>query len=340
MSVGLRAALSRLVTRTSWLGPLWSWGMSIASIALGLLTLFVFGRDLPDAGWIVGYLLLLWLLFAVVTEARAPLEERGQRLVVGVADYTIQTLCHNALLFVLPAYYASSTLTSVNGIFLGAVGAGALLTAVDPWYRVVIQARPWTTHLLLGFSMFTALNVAFPLVRVPPIAALSGSAVVAGLALTPGFRRRGSTWRRAWLKAAALAGAALMVVWYGRALVPPAPLFLKRAVAAREVVDFRPIDEVDGSLSSATLQGWGGLVAYTAVHAPAGLRQGVEHVWWKDDALMDRIRLSPVEGGRTEGFRTYSRKTDLAPPLQGRYTVDVMTASGQLIGRLRFAVTP
>ena len=44
--------------------------------------------------------------------------------------------------------------------------------------------------------------------------------------------------------------------------------------------------------------------------------------------------------GRKDGFRTYSRKTDLKAPYEGRYHVDVMTASGQLIGRLRFTVTP
>jgi hypothetical protein len=47
-----------------------------------------------------------------------------------------------------------------------------------------------------------------------------------------------------------------------------------------------------------------------------------------------------VLGGRKDGFRTYSRKTDLKTPYEGRYHVDVLTASGQLIGRLRFTVTP
>jgi hypothetical protein len=41
-----------------------------------------------------------------------------------------------------------------------------------------------------------------------------------------------------------------------------------------------------------------------------------------------------------QGFRTFSRYTDLKARVAGRYRVDVVTASGQLIGRLRFAVTP
>jgi hypothetical protein len=47
---------------------------------------------------------------------------------------------------------------------------------------------------------------------------------------------------------------------------------------------------------------------------------------------------TPVQGGRAGGFRTFSRKTDFPPNVYGRWTVDVVTASGQLIGRLRFRV--
>jgi hypothetical protein len=123
-------------------GPLaWvrRWGVSIASLALGLLTLLVFRRGLPHVGWIVGYLLLLWLLVAVLAEARAPLETRGHHRMVGAAEYTIQTLYHNLFLFVLPAYFASATLVSPNGPFAGAVALGALVTAVDPWYRALVR---------------------------------------------------------------------------------------------------------------------------------------------------------------------------------------------------------
>jgi hypothetical protein len=52
------------------------------------------------------------------------------------------------------------------------------------------------------------------------------------------------------------------------------------------------------------------------------------------------ILPTPIRGGRRPGFRTYSRYTDLKPPVAGRYRIDVVTASGQLIGRLRFLVTP
>ena len=42
-----------------------------------------------------------------------------------------------------------------------------------------------------------------------------------------------------------------------------------------------PVDPIDSPIPAATVADWGGLAAYTAVYAPAGLQQGIEHVWWK-----------------------------------------------------------
>jgi hypothetical protein len=331
------AAWVGLAARHPLIGWIGRWGVSLASLALGLITLLVFRRGLPHVAWIVGYLLLLWCLFAVLTEMRARLERRGRRLVVHAGEYAIQTLAHNLFLFVLPAYYASATLDSPNVVFLGAVAAAAVVTAVDPAYRRLVQAHAWRRHLLLGLAMFAALNVALPLVGVEPIVALEGSAVLSALALGPGLRRGGIG---APARAALLAVTVAVLIWYGRALVPPAPLFLAQAVAARTVADLTPVDVIPGSIPAPTVAEWGELAAYTAVYAPGGLRQPILHVWRRNGVALTRIPLSPVRGGRAGGFRTYSITRSLARPLEGRYTVDVVTASGQLIGRLRFTVTP
>jgi hypothetical protein len=323
-----------------WLG---GWPISIVSLALGLAVLFVFRRGLPHVAWIVGYLLLLWLLFVLITELRAPLLERGRGLVLTAADYTIQTLYHNLLLFVLPGYYVAATLDSPNVVFPVLVAAGALVTAIDPLYRRLVHPRPALNHALLGFSIFAALNVALPLVGIQPILALLGSAVLAALALAPAFRREGAFgWLRAHALALAAAALAVVLVWSGRALVPPAPLFLARAVVARGVAELEPVEPVKGGVvSEATVIEWGGLAAYTAVYAPVGVRQPIAHIWWRDGERLARVILpTPVRGGRRQGFRTYSLHTDVKPPLAGHYRVDVVTASDQLIGRLRFTVTP
>src|SRR5262249_22889608 len=61
---------TRVKAAFAWLAE---WGVSCASLTGGLLTLFVFRRGLPNVAYLVGYLLLLWLLFAVLVELRQPL---------------------------------------------------------------------------------------------------------------------------------------------------------------------------------------------------------------------------------------------------------------------------
>ena len=131
-----------LFRRSAWLRWVGKWGVSCASLVLGLLTLFVFRRGLPAVSWIVGYLLLLWGIFVVFTQARAPLEARGHRRVLSAADYTVQTLYHNLFLFVLPplAVLAGVTMSSfldsrfpltLRGLSLGMVLVSAVITVAD-----------------------------------------------------------------------------------------------------------------------------------------------------------------------------------------------------------------
>ena len=327
------------VGRNPWFSWARKWGISLASLVSGLVVLFVFRRGLPDIAWLVGYLLLLWLVFAVFTELRAPLEARGRRLVLDAADYTLQTLYRNGLLFVLPSYYASATLISRNVWFLLLVAGGALVTAVDPWYRAVVHPRRWLGRGLLAFSMFATLNVALPLVGFRPFWALEGSGVLCALALTPALRRSGWSWTGAAVRAAVFAGVVVVLLVPLRAWIPPAPLHLARATLAWSVSGLEPVGPLQSPISAANLRDLGGLVAYTAIYAPAGLREPVFHVWKKDGWPVATVPLSPVQGGRAEGFRTYSRKTDFGPSPEGRWEVDVVTEYGQLVGRLRFVVT-
>ena len=133
---------------------------------------------------------------------------------------------------------------------------------------------------------------------------------------------------------------ALALLWWVRVAIPPAPLHLAHATVARIVERLEPVDPVRGEISAEVLREWGGLAAYTAVYAPAGLKQPIVHVWKMKGRSVTTIPLSPIRGGRSGGFRTYSRKSDFAGNVVGSWEVDAMTSSGQLIGRLRFTITP
>jgi hypothetical protein len=129
------------------------------------------------------------------------------------------------------------------------------------------------------------------------------------------------------------------LVYALRAVIPPVPLFVARAAVAWDVGSLDALEPVAEPIRVDELRERG-LVAYTAIVAPAELRQAVQHVWRRDGQVIDVVQLSPVRGGRREGYRTYSRKTAFPEHLAGRWVVDVVTRTGQLIGRLRFRVAP
>jgi hypothetical protein len=314
------------------------WGLSLASLASGIITLSLFRRGLEYFPWVVGYLLLLWLAGVVFAEARETLEARGRRLMRVAYDYTLQSLYWHLLLFLLPIYYASTTLDSRNVLFLGTLGAATLVTAVDPLYRATVLRSRWGYSLVFGYALFVTLLVALPLIGVRSGGALILAAAASMVALVPTARR---SFRLSW-QAASLAGilaavCAALLVWLARAAIPPVPLHLLRGTFAQEVQALAPVLPIS-RLTAREARAWDSLACFTALAAPAGLQEPVLHVWRKDGASLARVPLTPVLGGRPGGFRTYSRLTSLGADPAGSWRVDVLTAHGQLIGRVRLTI--
>lgn len=136
-------------------------------------------------------------------------------------------------------------------------------------------------------------------------------------------------------------------------LIPPIPLALKDAGIYRSVVKI-----AEGAYAvRGERQTWFNIFsrnpiihavsgepvyALSLVFAPASLETNIVHVWqYYDDADKRWIFFNPIllriEGGRENGFRTYSVKEDIFP---GLWRVDVRTPRGQIIGRLSFDVVP
>jgi hypothetical protein len=326
--------------RYRWLRWTARWGVSLASLLAGIATLIVFQRGPDYFPWIVGYLLLLWVGGVVFAHLRQALELHQRRIARVALDYTLQGLHQDLLLFLLPVYYASTTLSSRNVLFLLLITAAALLTSIDPWYQASVLRYPWMAQALFAFGLFASLNVGLPLIRVRSGLALASSTFLTVLALTPAIRRRFALpWRQAALRCALGGLLGALAIWSIRDWIPPAGLYLSAATFARSVEQMTPVEPISEA-SAATLQAWGGLVCFTAVSAPVGLTEPIYHFWRKDGVPFARIALSPIRGGRPGGYRTYSRRSDLGSDPVGKWTVDVRTAQGQLIGRLRLRVTP
>lgn len=82
------------------------------------------------------------------------------------------------------------------------------------------------------------------------------------------------------------------------------------------------------------------LYAYTAIFSPANLDTNIVHEWQYFDMSREewvtstRIPLR-LSGGRAEGFRTYSTKSNLSP---GKWRVNVSNPRGQVLGRINFQI--
>ncbi|TSC70439.1 MAG: hypothetical protein CEO12_373 [Parcubacteria group bacterium Gr01-1014_46] len=134
-------------------------------------------------------------------------------------------------------------------------------------------------------------------------------------------------------------------------LIPPIPLSLKDAGAYHKIVrnsDGNYIAEYEdnGFLSyfefykNFKLVYGEPLYAYSAIFSPSKLNTTVIHEWQHYDEVTKKWVTEntvdlPVIGGRGGGFRTYSVRNNLAP---GKWIVNVLTDTGQLIGRLRFNI--
>lgn len=79
---------------------------------------------------------------------------------------------------------------------------------------------------------------------------------------------------------------------------------------------------------------------YSAVFAPTDLNTQIFHRWQYFDEIKKKWIIQndipfPITGGRDEGYRGYSFKDGIFP---GEWRVDVVTARGQIVGRINVTV--
>lgn len=142
----------------------------------------------------------------------------------------------------------------------------------------------------------------------------------------------------------------LMNMAYVLNIIPPIPLAIREAGIYYDLQRVNGDYRLDGPEEDwpeswlpgqqVTVPDSGVLYAYTAIFAPVNLTTNIVHEWQYYDAVAGRwttaARLSfVITGGRAEGYRGYSRKSQLT---SGRWRVNVKTERGQVLGRIPFEV--
>jgi hypothetical protein len=317
----------------------WRHLVALIGFAAGLASFVLIERQERVARALVILLPLTWLLPLLEPWLRR-LAGRHHRLRASpvLLGYAAQAVHQESLFFTLPFFFATTAWLSPQALFTAVMGALAVASILDPlYYGHVVPRRAllWAFHAVAAFvTVLTAAPMLWQLTTTQSLSlaltCLGAVSVPAWHALLPARPLRGI--------AALLLGAGLAWAgWQARAAIPPATLWVAemRITASVDTAGRVPGPALD-ALDAASLHSRG-LYAWSSIRVPRGLRERVEHHWIHEGRRVDTIALD-VSGGREAGYRAWSHKQTFPADPRGRWEVRAVTASGQLLGHVRFDV--
>ncbi|EKF73914.1 hypothetical protein A11A3_11172 [Alcanivorax hongdengensis A-11-3] len=313
---------------------------AVVSFVLGLSSYFLVQRQPWLAAALTAVLVVTWGLLLTENLWRRRFHGTAMdNISQGALKLLLQAVHQEAFFFSLPFVLLQWAAGAEYFFFTTLVVAGALISILDPLYFRLARHR----GLYFGFhawALFVALLVLLPLIfHWTTDRALMGAGWLTALFALPSFWGLGGP-RRA-IRWALLIGVSVIIALVPRwlsPLVPPLTLSLQDEAVALSLDRQQRTPLVSGQAFTAE-EVSEGLYAYTAIKAPLGLGQKVYHYWYHEGELVDRIALE-LHGGRESGYRTWSHKRHIPAAALGHWRVEVRTGAQQIIGVLRFRVTP
>ncbi|SDO59553.1 DUF5924 family protein [Pseudomonas jinjuensis] len=317
--------------------------VAVAGFASGVFSFMMVDRHRAGFARVMAIVMLVswaWLMLENLLTKRIK-KRFGWELPPPLLRYATQLIHQESLFFCLPFFFVTTTWNSGQALFTGALALAGLIAIVDPVYYKWLAPRRWTFLGYHALTLFAVLLTALPIIlhlNTPESYRLAlGIAVLLSfpsLAVSVSIQK---WWR--WLALLGLTVAVGTVGWFGRAWVPPSTLWMtEMAVTAQfDNVQRTPGDSLE-TVPAAQISSQG-LYAYTAISAPRGLDERIYHVWRLNGREVDRIALD-IRGGREAGYRAWTHKQNFPPNPAGKWQVQVLTEAGQVIGTLRFEVTP
>ena len=310
------------------------------SLGLGVLARGLSHQGVDFAPKAVAIVALAWLLpLAASRWLHAPPEgahEPRLHHFFRTASPTVTILLYkNVLFFLVPVWFGSANLGSINILVPLLLAAMALFTCFARAYRELVLDEPrvrvlWTAIVLFAALVPATAVVAFTSPRTSIVISALLASAVAWVALAP----KANLLSRQGLKSVAeisLPAAALLGL--AAPLFPPVPMVCHDHGVGTAVVK-RALEGRSKRFPHGTAK----VVAWFEVTLPKRDRQQVAFQWYHEGVAVGGPLRATVEGGRKEGFRTYTLHTT---PALGAWRVDLLTdRSSQLIGRSSFEVEP
>jgi hypothetical protein len=333
-------SFSPLVTRLFLRIEPW---LPLLAFASGVASFVLVDRQDGLARWIVLAVLLGWIWLLLEHGLRRLFTRlTGRSIPPVVGRLAVQWVHQESFFFVLPFFYFTTTWFSGQALFTGLLALAGLLSVIDPFYFGTLTRHRWLLMLYHGLAVFALTLTAMPIMLEMTTgesyyAAMIALATVSVLTL-PDFIKTRPEWHTShWVALLVALPLLITIAWWGRYWVPPAGLWLERSAITMQIYS---ADKLPGKgldvISHEDLH-QKGLYAYAAIRAPLGLRETIYHVWLRDGEVIDRIPL-PIEGGREEGYRSWTHKLAFPEDARGKWKVQMLTEKGQMIGVLRFTV--
>ncbi len=301
------------------------------SLATSLLVIFLFQKGFE---YVPIAIVSTIFAFFYITFRLYPLKEK-KGAITSLWDTALIFIINNMLLFVLPFYFESMTFPSRNMLFAPLILG---LTIIAGWFSVYqrfIAKHPLRSSLFYALTFFCVLNFLLPvLFGTRNIWSLLISGGVAAAAVLIFVYPHIELLKNRKNSLVFIIGICLffILLWFSRSLIPPSPLKLTRATACRKIELYKPIEAFSRSNFNSASE----VYFYSSIFAPRGLKEKIDHVWYHNGRRLFTVSLNEIRGGRKQGFGTWSRHTILEGP--GKYTVEVWTAGGQLLGMGHFSL--
>ncbi|WP_339897305.1 DUF5924 family protein [uncultured Gilvimarinus sp.] len=314
--------------------------LALVGFVSGVASFFLVEREQERFAQLVSLLMLAaWVLLMLENLLKRGLSHRfGVELPDPVVKFATQMVHQESLFFVIPFFFITTAWNSGQLVFTAMLMTAAAISVIDPIYYRWLATKRWLYFFFHGFTLFAVLLTALPILLHLPTSqsyfwSLAVAVVLSFLNMVRDFSF--GWWRRTALAAALLLAAAVVGV-VARPWVPPATLWLTE-VAITGAIDDKVKAPTEQLKVVSVDQLQQGLYAYTAIHAPRGLRERIYHVWRLNGKVVDKIALD-INGGRKAGYRAWSHKLKFPPYPQGNWRIEVMTEARQVVGVLRFKV--
>ncbi|HEY5947979.1 MAG TPA: DUF5924 family protein [Kofleriaceae bacterium] len=339
----VQPSLFRRIIRKAW----WLHSGFALSFVVGVMLFARAGLHYADKVMIA--LLGSWLLmFIALRFIVGPANRREQENVIrkGVrvaTNYVIKQFYQQMFFFLTPLYASSATwsLASLNWWLAPLLLVCAVVSTMDLVFDNFIMERRLLASAMYGLAMFAMLNVMLPLLF--GLDHLTG--LVCAAAATPtsvallSFSVRQVMSPQGALLTIGITGALLAGVWFGRTVIPPAPLAMPETTIGHGTVgSYECLPASKHNLRANQLDG---LRCGSMLREPGGLKEPVVHVWtFRGQRIIPPIKPEELQcdDGDATVFRSYFPSELLPKDPTGKWSCATYTLGGQLVGLRKFEV--